>query len=110
MPVHMRLYCEDLAARLSSVPGEKDIEQSAQILAFADWRFQWIHPFRDFNGRVGRIILSAVLYILRLPPAETAALDREEKERYLKALRAADTGDMPALVKIWGERLMNALI
>ena len=56
VPVYMRLYCEDLAARLSSASGEKDIERSAEILAFADWRFQWIHPFRDFNGRVGRII------------------------------------------------------
>ena len=109
VPVHMRLYCEDLAVRLSSASGEKDIEKSAEILAFADWRFQWIHPFRDFNGRVSRIILSALLYKLKLPPAETASPETKEKDQYLKALRFADEGDLSSLTEIWMERLSKAL-
>ena len=52
----------------------------AETLAFADWRFQWIHPFRDFNGRVGRILLSAMLFKLRLPPAETAVVEPDKKK------------------------------
>jgi fido (protein-threonine AMPylation protein) len=109
VPVLMRLYCEDLAARLSSASVKMNLERMAEVLAFADWRFQWIHPFRDFNGRVGRILLSAVLFALRLPPTETAAVETREKAKYLKALRKADTGDMSELTEIWLERLRTAM-
>jgi len=109
VPALTRLYCEDLTARLSSVSREKDIERIAEALAFADWRFQWIHPFRDFNGRVGRIILAAILFILRLPPAEMAVVEPKEKGRYLKALRTADAGDMSLLGEIWIEKLLTAM-
>lgn len=108
VPVFMRLYCEDLAIRLSSAPEEMSLEEIAETLAFADWRFQWIHPFKDFNGRVGRIILSALLFSLRLPPAETASVETKEKKRYLTALRTADIGDMSDLTGIWIERLIIA--
>lgn len=82
---------------------------AATILAFADGRFQWIHPFRDFNGRVERIMLSALLYRLKLPPVETASAETKEREKYLNALRDADAGDMTALVEMWSERLIKAL-
>lgn len=109
VPVHMRLYCEDLAIRLSGVSQKKEIDKVAETLAYADWRFQWIHPFRDFNGRVGRILLSAILFRLKLPPAETATVDPEGKERYLKALHEADAGDLSYLNEIWIERLSDAI-
>ncbi len=108
VPVHMRLYCEDLTARISFVLKEKDIEKISETLAYADWRFQWIHPFRDFNGRVGRILLAAVLFRLKLPPAETALVEPEEKERYLKALHAADAGNLSLLADLWFKRLSEA--
>jgi len=109
VPVHMRLYCEDLAVRLSGVSQEKDTEKVAETLAYADWRFQWIHPFKDLNGRVGRILLSAILFRLKLPPAETATVDPEGEKRYLKALHEADAGDLSYLNEIWMERLSDAI-
>jgi len=45
-------------------------ESIAELLAWADWRFQWIHPFKDFNGRVGLILLIALAYKFALPPIE----------------------------------------
>jgi fido (protein-threonine AMPylation protein) len=108
VPIHVRQYCDDLAARLSFAAKEQKIETFAETLAFADWRFQWIHPFRDFNGRAGRILLSAVLFKLKLPPAETAEVEPEEKEKYLNALRAADTGNISSLTQIWLIRLLKS--
>jgi len=108
VPIHVRRYCDDLAARLSFAARERNIEMFTETLAFADWRFQWIHPFRDFNGRVGRILLSAVLFKLKLPPADTASVEPVEEERYLKALRDADGGNMSLLTTIWIERLSKA--
>lgn len=108
VPIHVRQYCDDLSVRLSFVEREKDIEKVAEAFAYADWRFQWMHPFRDFNGRVGRILLSAILFKLRLPPAETASVEPTEKGRYLKALHFADEGDLLLLTEIWIERLSQA--
>lgn len=108
VPVHMRIYCEDLTTRLSFAEEGKNIEKIAETLAFADWRFQWIHPFKDFNGRMGRILLSAILFRLKLPPAETASVEFDERERYLKALNKADAGDLSLLTEIWIERLSKA--
>lgn len=107
VPVHIRLYCEDLSARLENVSIE-EIEGVAEVLAFADWRFQWVHPFRDFNGRVGRILLSAVLFRLKLPPAETAAVKPSARALYLEALHTADQGNLEPLTEIWEERLSAA--
>jgi Fic family protein len=108
VPVHTRLYCEDLAARLLFALKEKAIGKISETLAYADWRFQWIHPFRDFNGRVGRIILTAVLFKLKLPPAETVSVEPQEKEKYLKALQMADKNNTSLLTEIWIERLLKA--
>ncbi|MGC2063409.1 MAG: Fic family protein, partial [Thermodesulfovibrionales bacterium] len=105
VPIQIRLFCEDLSARLTNTSGQADIEKIAETLAFADWRFQWIHPFKDFNGRVGRILLSSVLYKLRLPPVETVSVDPEGKRHYLKALHNADAGDLSALTELWIDRL-----
>lgn len=108
VPIHVRMYCEDLAARVSAASQKQDIEKIAETLAYADWRFQWIHPFKDFNGRVGRILLAAILFRLEMPPAETVTIDPEEKEQYLKALHEADAGDLSSLTEIWVKRLSRA--
>lgn len=76
----------------------------AELLAWVDWRFQWIHPFRDFNGRVGRVLLVALGFRLGLPPVDPS-VPESAKAAYFNALRSADTGDLGPLREIWLERL-----
>jgi hypothetical protein len=57
----MRQFCDDLAERLKHVG--RSVEALAPLLAWVDWRFQWIHPFRDFNGRIGRVLLALPRYV-----------------------------------------------
>lgn len=109
VPAFMQLYCDDLSTRLSNAEKAANVKAIAELLAWADWRFQWIHPFRDFNGRIGRILLTAILFKLKLPPAETASVEPDENEEYLKALRLADKGDLSALTELWLHRLLNAV-
>ena len=101
VPVRVRDYCLDLEERLRHVG---DAQSVAELLAWADWRFQWIHPFKDFNGRVGRILLVALAFRLGLPPIDPAAASADRRA-YFSALRAADVGDLNALSDIWLERL-----
>lgn len=56
------------------------IEHSAYIHS----KFEQIHPFSDGNGRIGRLILSAMLLSNNLPPA---VIEVKERSLYLKYLR-----------------------
>ena len=101
--LHVRNFCLDLEERLRHLQGAASI---AELLAWVDWRFQWIHPFMDFNGRTGRILLVALCYKFGLPPINPAA-EESGKQAYFVALRAADAGDPGLLIELWLERLEN---
>lgn len=101
LPVLVKNFCLDLEERQRHVTGAQSV---AGLLAWVDWRFQWIHPFKDFNGRVGRILLVALSYRLGLPPVDPAPKPTEALA-YFSALRAADAGDLLPLQEIWLTRL-----
>lgn len=104
VPLHMHQYCEDVEFRLLS-PGSRPQINDVLIetLAFAEGRFLSIHPFLDFNGRVARMLLFALLYRLDLPPVELAP-DEKGKAAYLKALSEADRFNWEPLGVIWRKR------
>ena len=108
VPIHMRQYCDDLSARLLHL-NQESVANCAELLAWADGRFQWIHPFKDFNGRIGRVLLAALLYKIGLPHIETAPSDHEARTQYLDALRAADKCDLGLLTELWVCRLVDEL-
>lgn len=110
VPGLMRLFCDDLTERLRHIrPRESAADDIARLLAWADWRFQWIHPFKDFNGRIGRVLLATVLYKLALPHVETAPLEEDARRQYLDALLAADGGNLSQLIDVWVHRLAKAV-
>lgn len=103
-PLIFKNFSLDLEERQRHLRGAKSI---AELLEWADWRFQWVHPFKDFNGRVGRILLIALAYKLALPPIDPAATDESGKAAYFAALRAADAGDLAELNDLWLDRLLR---
>lgn len=108
VPIHMRQFCDDLAERLRHEP-DGTLGGCAALLARADWRFQWIHPFKDFNGRIGRALLAALLYKVGLPHVETAPLESSTRRQYLDALQAADDGNLSRLTELWTRRIAELL-
>ncbi|MCB1131863.1 MAG: Fic family protein [Verrucomicrobiae bacterium] len=63
--------------------------------AWLHHRFSQIHPFQDGNGRVCRAIASFVLIRAGLFPL---VVTRDDKDKYIDALEAADKGDLKPLV------------
>ena len=108
VPAFVRQFCDDLTERLRHL-SESSSERVAEFLAWADWRFQWIHPFKDFNGRIGRVLLAALLYKVSFPHVETAPTEPEARRQYLEALLAADADDPEPLKEIWLRRLIAGI-
>jgi Fic family protein len=97
----------DLLGELADYEG-KDV---AKLAAYFHARFEYIHPFADGNGRVGRTLLNYYLMCHEYPP--TIIYD-EDKARYYEALEAYDTGEdlepmrqhiMAQTVKTWAKTM-----
>lgn len=65
--------------------------------AWLHHRFTQIHPFQDGNGRVARAIASLALVKDGLFPL---VVTRDDKPSYLRALEAADDGDLQPLIDL----------
>ena len=68
--------------------------------------FERIHPFLDGNGRTGRLLLNLLLVRLGYPPA---IVFKNERAKYLDAMRKADRGDDGPLGELIARAVTNNL-
>jgi len=68
------------------------------------YRFELIHPFIDGNGRVGREVLRHMLARAGYPDI---LIWREDRERYLNALRDGNKGKTEQMVKAFSDLLLK---
>ncbi len=101
-PVQVDSEVENLLEWLSEYSKEDPIIVSAWL----HHRFTQIHPFQDGNGRVARALTTLVLLRADLLPL---VIDRDLRIEYLKALEAADFGDLAPLAMLFA-RLERAAI
>jgi len=107
LPMLMRDYVLDLQARLSHA-AEGDGALLLEFLAFTEGRFLTIHPFRDFNGRTVRLLLTELLRRLDLPRVMLAPESAADRHAYFTALEAADQLDWQPLTTLWNQRFEDA--
>ena len=104
LPMLMRDYVLDIQARWQAAATGSTAE-TLEFLAFAEGRFLTIHPFRDFNGRTIRLLLTELLRRLDLPRVTLAPEGEAERAAYFLALEAADQLDWQPLMEVWNERM-----
>ncbi len=103
IPQLMDDFCKDIKARVKHLPKIEDeeyLEGLINLLAWVHHRFLWIHPFKDYNGRIGRLLINIILLDLELPPIELKVETDLGREKYVKALQCADSGDYASLENI----------
>lgn len=77
----------NLLSEMETLPPDADI---LKVGAYFHARFEWIHPFADGNGRVGRTLLNYFLITHSHPPI---VIHEEDKAGYYAALEAYDTSE-----------------
>lgn len=111
--VLVKNLCADLEERLKHTPLLKNEEQFlAEVIALLAWfqhRFVWIHPFKDYNGRVARLLTNLLVLNFGLPVLEIKAETEVDRQRYIKAMIAADNHDYSKLERLIASALQESL-
>jgi fido (protein-threonine AMPylation protein) len=102
VPSALAEWVKDVNVTLANETSKHIIEELALIHA----TFERIHPFPDGNGRVGRLVLTHLLVRTGYPPA---IIEKEERKKYLKALKRADEGDCGPLAELLARSVRNGI-
>jgi Fic family protein len=75
--------------------------------AWLHHRFTQIHPFQDGNGRVARTLASLIFIRQGLFPV---VITRNDRQEYINASEAADSGNLTRLTKLFSRLQEKILI
>lgn len=113
VPVLIKTLCDDLEERFKHLPQREDEEkylaQVIELLAWFQHRFVWIHPFKDYNGRVTRLLTNLLALNLGLPILSIKAETGRDRTNYVKAVKAADNHDYSKLERLIAKALQESL-
>ncbi len=113
IPELIQNLCNDLSERLCHLPStEQEKQFLAEVISLLAWfqhRFVWIHPFKDYNGRVARLLTNLLLLNLGLPILEIQAETGEDREAYVAAMKASDQHDYTKLEVLLAAALSESL-
>jgi fido (protein-threonine AMPylation protein) len=93
--VHVHALLNDWLTEVNHGPAEG--EHFLYYVARMHAAFERIHPFRDGNGRAGRLTTNLLLVRASAPPA---IIDKTRRTHYLRALARADEGDPGPLAEV----------
>ncbi|MFH1821772.1 MAG: Fic family protein [Methanobacteriota archaeon] len=77
--------------------GNKKRYHPAVVAAYIHTAFEGIHPFIDYNGRTGRLLLNSILMKNGFPPI---AIAYRKRTKYYEAIQAAINGNLKPFVQL----------
>lgn len=111
--VLVKNLCDDLEERLKHIPSPENEEQFlAEVISLLAWfqhRFVWIHPLKDYNGRIARLLTNLLVLNFGLPALEIKAETGQDRQRYIKAMKAADNYALSKLENLLSKALKESL-
>jgi cell filamentation protein len=75
-------------AKVNLSVGPDTVKKTVKALAVVHTELVLIHPFRDGNGRVARILATLMALQAELPPLDFGSLKGDRKKAYHVAIRA----------------------
>lgn len=113
IPELVKDLCDDVGERLRHLPLQGSSEKFlAELISFLTWfqhRLVWIHPFKDYNGRIARLLTNLLALNLRLPILTIKAETQKDRNKYIEALKAADKQDYAKLEDLIAKALKESL-
>lgn len=100
VPDLMREFERDQLTRLTPCRFEL-LEEVAAALAEVHVELILIHPFREGNGRIARLLSVLMALQSNLPPLDFAELEGEKREEYFAAVRAGMDRNYTPMTKIF---------
>lgn len=102
-PLHVEAEMDNLLSWFKTYENEDPIITASWL----HHRFTQIHPYQDGNGRVGRAVITLVLLRADVLPL---VIDRDLRSEYIKALEAADFGDLGLLAEMFARLERTAIL
>ena len=81
----------------------KDVEKVIKAIAVVHTELILIHPFRDGNGRVGRVLSFLMALQAKLPPLDFTEIKGQKKQEYFTAIQAGMDRNYGPMEKIFRE-------
>ncbi|UJR14518.1 hypothetical protein I4U23_001514 [Adineta vaga] len=88
-------YLNDFFKWLNSLEDTRDLH-AIELAAIAHYKFVYIHPFIDGNGRTGRLLMNLILMRSGFPPV---IIKKSERLTYYSHLNQANDGDVRPLIR-----------
>lgn len=113
IPQLMVEFFEDLKTRIKHLPKideENFLDELISLLAWSHNKFLWIHPFQDYNGRIGRLLNNIILLNLNLPPINTNIDTKSNRAKYIEALQLADNHSFSKLEDIMKKAIVKTIV
>jgi cell filamentation protein len=108
IPANMAVFEKDVLRKYTPCR-DKSLEQIVEALAVVHVELVLIHPFRDGNGRMARLLSILMGWQAKLPTLNFGSITGKRKNEYFAAVRAGMARNYKPMEEIFGSIIRRTL-